>query len=163
PRWRELEQIAASYRQGGPAATLNWQRFAEAAWALYEAHPTDARRWPVWDTLLRSSPRFITGSAEAGLWSARMAQIEAPIETATDAREILQELVAGKKVSALVLPYTNTVLPPDWAKRLVPPIEALGAKYPNGSGAFVYFSRLVSAVEAQDPAALPGLVERMAA
>ena len=163
PHWRELQDLTAAFRQGGAAATQNWMRLAEAAWPLYETHPADTRRWIPWDTLLRSSPRFAADSDAQKLWSERMAKVEAGIETAGDAPEILRELVAGKKVSALVLPFTNTRLPPDWSKRLVPPIEALAAKYPSGSAAFVYFSRLVSAVEAQDPGALSELVGQMAA
>jgi thiol-disulfide isomerase/thioredoxin len=62
-----------------------------------------------------------------------------------------------------VLPYTNGTLPPDWQTRLVPPIEGLAAAFPEGTGAFVYFSRLIGAVEAQAPAAMPALVERIAA
>ena len=52
---------------------------------------------------------------------------------------------------------------PDWQTRLVPPIEGLAAAFPEGTGAFVYFSRLIGAVEAQAPAAMPALVERIAA
>ncbi len=62
-----------------------------------------------------------------------------------------------------MLPYTNGTLPPDWQTRLVPPIEGLAAAFPEGTGAFVYFSRLIGAVEAQAPAAMPVLVERIAA
>ncbi|MFM9058293.1 MAG: M56 family metallopeptidase, partial [Planctomycetaceae bacterium] len=73
------------------------------------------------------------------------------------------EQAACRKVSDLVLPFTNGTLPADWQARLIPPIEELATKFPDGSNAFVYFSRLVGAVEAQAPAAMPALVDRMAA
>ena len=183
PRWREAEQLAATLnaRESEPGERdRRMQRYAALAWTLYTAHPDDPRRWQAFETIARGTLRFITGfkpgytenpSAdkliidEAALreWMARAAQVEVAAMRAADSPESFRELIAGKKVSALVLPYTNTVLPPDWSVRLVPPIEELAAKYPNGTGAFVYFSRLVSAVEAQAPAALPSLVERMAA
>ena len=61
------------------------------------------------------------------------------------------------------MPFTNGTLPPDWMTRLVPSIEELARQFPHGSGAFVYFARLISAVEAQAPASMPALIERMAA
>lgn len=163
PRWRELEQKLAA--PSAPAATRDqrWLETAELAWQLYEAHPADARRWPPWDSLLRSTPRFTAEAELKQLWAGRDARLEAAAATATDVPEPLRELFAGRKVSALVLPYTNTRLPPDWQERLIPPIVELGTRFPNGSAAFVYFSRLVSAVEAQAPAAMPALIEKMAA
>jgi thiol-disulfide isomerase/thioredoxin len=130
---------------------------------LYESHPTDPRRWTAWDALLRSVPRFADDVAAKKLWDERTAALETAVEASSDAPESLRELFAGRKVSALVLPFTNGTLPADWAERLVPPIEALAARFPGGSGAFVYFARLVSAVEAQAPAALPALVTRLEA
>ena len=162
PRWSELQtQLAAP----APSAARepHWQKTADLAWKLFEAHPADLRRWSAWDTLLRSTPRFATDAEAKLLWADRDARLAAAAAGATDVPESLRELFAGRQVSALVLPYTNTVLPPDWLARLVPPIEELAAKFPHGTGAFVYFSRLVSAVEAQAPAAMPALIERMAA
>lgn len=163
PRWRELENLLAA--PAAPAATREprWQETAGLAWTLFEAHPADPRRWPAWDTLLRSTPRFATDAEARRLWAERDARLETAAAAAADVPESLRELFAGRKVSALVLPYTNGTLPSDWPTRLVPPIEELAAKFPNGSSAFVYFSRLVSAVEAQAPTAMPGLIERMAA
>jgi thiol-disulfide isomerase/thioredoxin len=130
---------------------------------LYESHPTDPRRWTAWDALLRSVPRFADDAAAKKLWDERTAALETAVEASSDAPESLRELFNGRKVSALVLPFTNGTLPADWAERLVPPIEELAARFPGGSGAFVYFSRLVSALEAQQPAALPALVARLEA
>lgn len=159
--WRHLSELAASVEQGGRNRSEDWQSLAGAAWGLYEANPTDARRWGPWTTLLRHTPRFPAGSEVEVLWSARLARIKSDAEAATDAPGELRELVAGMKVSALVLPYTIHKLPPDWMELLVPPIERLAADYPAGSAAFVYFSRLAGAVESQAPRELPGLVQRM--
>ncbi len=162
PRWSELQtQLAAP--APGAAREPHWQKTADLAWKLFEAHPADLRRWSAWDTLLRSTPRFATDAEAKRLWADRDVRLVTAAASATDVPESLRELFAGRQVSALVLPYTNTVLPPDWQTRLVPPIEELAAKFPNGTGAFVYFARLVSAVEAQAPAAMPALIERMAA
>lgn len=163
PRWRELEQKLAETRV--PAATRDqrWVEAATLAWALYEAHPADPRRWPPWDNLLRSTPRFAQDAEAKRLWAERDTRLESAAAAASDVPAPLRELFAGRKVSALVLPFTNAKLPPDWVERLVPPIEKLAADFPAGSAAFVYFSRLVSAVEAQAPADLPALVERLRA
>ena len=161
-RWRELaDRMAAP--PGGGDREARWREAAGLAWALHEAHPADARRWQAWDSLLRSMPRFSEGSQEQVLWREREARLAAEVARAADAPVALRELFAGKKVSALVLPYTNGTLPPDWEARLVPPIESLAADFPSGSAAFVYFARLTGAVEAQFPAAMPALVERMIA
>ena len=160
--WSELAQLIAAH----PAAATrdpHWQETAALAWKLFEMHPTDSRRWTAWDSLLRSTPRFAGDPEAKRTWTDRDARLEAAAAMATDVPESLRELFAGRSVSALVLPYTNTRLPPDWSVRLVPPIAELAKNFPNGTGAFVYFSRLVSAVEAQDPAALPALVARLAA
>jgi thiol-disulfide isomerase/thioredoxin len=189
PRWAEAEKLASAVNSGGPGATraerdlardARMQRYAALAWALYEAHPGDPRRWTAFEPIFRGTLYFAQ-SAKPGYderpnpanliineparaeWIACTARVEAAAATATDAPASLREFFAGRKVSALVLPYTNTRLPPDWLERLVPPIEELAAKFPEGNGAFVYFSRLVGAVEAQFPAALPALVERMSA
>ena len=163
PRWRELEQKLAAPLAPGASRDQRWQESAELAWKLFEAHPAEPRRWAAWDTLLRSTPRFTSDAEAKRLWTERDARLEAAAAAAPDVPAPLRELFAGRKVSALVLPFTNGTLPLDWATRLVPPIEELAAKFPNGTGAFVYFSRLVSAVEAQAPAAMPALIERMAA
>ena len=85
------------------------------------------------------------------------------LKNAKDAPESLRLLVASRKVSDLVLPFTNTrTLPSDWQERLIPPIEEHAAEFPDSRSADVYFSRLVRTVEAQAPAAMPALVERMA-
>jgi thiol-disulfide isomerase/thioredoxin len=157
-RWAELQQRLAAEALRGP----DWFRTAELAWAVYEGHPNDSRRWDAWAPLLRSMPRFADGSEEKRLWTERVAAVESAAAQTAEAPRALREYFAGRKVSALVLPFTSGQLPADWLTRLVPPIEALAAQFPEGNGAFVYFSRLVSAVEAQDRAALPGLVERMA-
>lgn len=159
-RWAELDQLLAA---PGSLREPRWTETATLAWALYEAHPADARRWTAWDALVRSMPRFSDDAAAKSLWSERAARLDAAASTATDAPDSLRELFAGRKVSAFVLPFTNGKLPTDWATRLVPPIEDLAARYPKGSAASVYFSRLVSAVEAQDPPGMPALVERMSA
>jgi len=161
-RWRELADRMAAPPGGGDREG-RWRETAGLAWALHEAHPSDARRWQAWDSLLRSMPRFSEGSQEQVLWREREARLAAEVARAADAPVALRELFAGKKVSALVLPYTNGTLPPDWEARLVPPIESLAADFPAGSAAFVYFARLTGAVEAQFPAAMPALVERMIA
>jgi thiol-disulfide isomerase/thioredoxin len=159
PRWAALEQrLAVPETLGG----ASWTTTAELAWALYEAHPADPRRWAAWNTLLRSTPRFEDDAAAKSLWAGRHARLETAAATATDVPDSLREQFAGRKVSALVLPFTNAKLPSDWQERLVPPIEDLAAGFPNGTGAMVYFSRLSSAVESQFPAELPALVERMA-
>ncbi len=163
PRWRELEQKLAAPPAPASARDQRWQETAALAWKLFEAHPADVRRWPAWDTLLRSTPRFADDAAAKSRWTERDAKLEAAAATAADVPEPLRELFAGRKVSALVLPFTNTRLPPDWQEKLIPPIVDLGTKFPNGSAAFVYFARLVSAVEAQHPAAMPELIEKMAA
>ena len=164
PRWRELAKRLGAALVPGAARDERWQETAELAWKLFEAHPTDPRRWHAWDPLLRSMPRFVTDAEMKRLWAGRDARLEAAAAAAAlEVPESLRELFAGRKVSALVLPYINTRLPPDWMTRLVPPIEELAAKFPNGSAAFVYFSRLVSAVEAQAPASMPALIKWMAA
>jgi len=163
PRWGELLQRAAAPAAPGAGRELQWRETAALAWAVYESHPSDPRRWTAWVALLRSTPRFAGDAAEKMLWDERTAALEAAVAAARDAPESLREFFAGRKVSALVLPFTNGTLPPDWAERLVPSIEELAARFPGGSGAFVYFSRLVSAVEAQEPAALPVLVTRLEA
>jgi thiol-disulfide isomerase/thioredoxin len=163
PRWRELEQKLAAPLAPAASRDQRWQETAELAWQLYEAHPADPRRWPPWDNLLRNTPRFAADADAKRLWTERDARIEAAVAAATDAPEPLRELFAGRKVSALVLPFTNGRLPPDWQEKLIPPIVELGTRFPNGSAAFVYFSRLASAVEAQAPAAMPALIEKMAA
>jgi thiol-disulfide isomerase/thioredoxin len=163
PRWIELGQRASAPASPGSGREAQWQVTAILAWALYESHPSDPRRWTAWEALLRSAPRFIDDAAAKKLWDERTAKLETAVAQAPDAPEPLRELFAGRKVSALVLPFTNGTLPPDWAERLVPPIEELAARFPGGSGAFVYFSRLISAVEAQAPAALPALVTRLEA
>lgn len=162
PRWRRLEEALAA----PPSRTereARWLANAELAWELQQAFPADARRWRAWDTLLRSTPRFEDGSADQLLWREREAWLVEAAAKSADAPEVLRELFAGKKISALVLPYTNGVLPSDWEARLLPPIERLAADFPAGSAAFVYFSRLVGAVEARFPEAMPALVERMEA
>ena len=162
PRWRRLEETLAA----PPSRTereARWRANAELAWELQQAFPADARRWRAWDTLLRSTPRFEDGSADQLLWREREAWLVEAAAKSADAPEVLRELFAGKKISALVLPYTNGVLPSDWEARLLPPIERLAADFPAGSAAFVYFSRLVGAVEARFPEAMPALVERMEA
>jgi thiol-disulfide isomerase/thioredoxin len=133
------------------------------AWAFFEAHPADARRWNAWLPLLRTMPRFEQDAALKSLWTDRVAAVEQAAAAGTDVPRGLRELFAGRKVSALVLPFTNGTLPDDWMTRLVPPIEALATEFPESNGAFVYFARLTGAVEAQAPAAMPALVERMAA
>ncbi len=162
PRWLELEKRLAARP---PAATRDaqWVETATLAWTLFEAHPTDARRWSAWDTLLRSTPRFANEPELKRTWEERESRLAAAAASAKDAPSPLRELFAGKKVSALVLPFTNGTLPADWQTRLVPPIEELAAAFPDGTGAFVYFARLVGAVEAQFPAEMPTLVDRMAA
>ena len=162
PRWRRLEE-ALSARPAGTEREARWQESAELAWELQQAYPADPRRWRAWDTLLRSTPRFTEGSTEQRTWREREASLAEAATSAADAPEVLRELFAGKKVSALVLPYTNGVLPPDWESRLLPPIERLAADFPAGSAAFVYFSRLVGAVEARFPGAMPALAARMEA
>ena len=163
PRWSELAQRASAPASSGSGREAQWRETAVLAWALYESHPSDPRRWTAWEALLRSAPRFIDDAAAKKLWDERMAKLETAVAQAPDAPEPLRELFAARKVSALVLPFTNGTLPPDWAERLVPPIEELAARFPGGMGAFVFFSRLVSALEAQQPAALPALVTRLEA
>ena len=163
PRWAELRQRAAAPAAPGAGRELQWRETAAVAWAVYEAHPLDPRRWPAWEALLRSVPRFADDAAAKKLWDERTAALETAVAQAQDAPESLRELFAARKVSALVLPFTNGTLPADWAERLVPPIEELAARFPGGMGAFVFFSRLVSALEAQQPAALPALVTRLEA
>ena len=160
PRWRRLEE-ALSAHQGGAEREVRWRENAELAWELQLNFPADPRRWRAWDTLLRSTPRFPEGSPEQRIWREREARLAASAANAGDAPEVLRELFAGKQVSALVLPHTNGVLPADWESRLVPPIERLAADFPSGSAAFVFFSRLVGAVEARFPEAMPGLVARL--
>jgi thiol-disulfide isomerase/thioredoxin len=159
--WQMMAKSTASFDTGSRNRAENWRHLAEPAWRLYEANPTDARRWGPWATLLRHSPFFPAGSDEDKLWKERTAKIAADAEVATDTPAELRELVLGMKVFALVLPYTRGKLPPDWMSVLVPPIEKLAAEYPAGSGAFVYFSHLVGAVESQSPKDLPALVLRM--
>ncbi|MFO1448827.1 MAG: TlpA disulfide reductase family protein [Opitutaceae bacterium] len=182
PRWRAMEQAAAVLESPTPGATreerelgrdLRLQAFAAMAWDLYVAHPQDSRRWGALETVLRSRLLFLNGyepgtppkaridEVARQTWDERVRAIEEAAATASDAPASLRELLAGRKVSALVLPYTNTTLPTDWEARLVPPIEHLAGQFPEGSGAFVYFSRLVHAVESQFPADLPRLVQRM--
>ena len=163
PRWSELGQRASAPAAPASGRETQWRETAALAWALYESHPSDARRWTAWDALLRSIPRFVDDAAAKKLWDERTAKLETAVAQAPDAPESLRELFAGRKVSALVLPFTNGTLPADWAERLVPPIEELAARFPGGSGAFVYFSRLVSALEAQQPASLPAFVTRLEA
>lgn len=157
PRWLQMAQLPAAARP----SEVRWQERASLAWALFEAHPADPRRWAPWLDLLRSAPRFAADPAMKTLWAERTARLENAVEASDDAPEPLREFFASRKVSALVLPFTDGTLPADWSDRLVPTVEALAARYPYGTGAFVYFSRLVSAVEAQDPAALPALVGRL--
>jgi thiol-disulfide isomerase/thioredoxin len=162
PRWLELEKRLTA-RPPATARESQWVETATLAWTLFEAHPTDARRWSAWDTLLRSTPRFANEPELKRTWEEREARLAAAAAAAKDAPSSLRELFAGKKVSALVLPFTNGTLPADWQTRLVPPIEELAAAFPDGTGAFVYFARLVGAVEAQFPAAMPTLVDRLVA
>ena len=162
PRWQRLEE-ALSARPAGGEREARWQESAHLAWELQQAYPADPRRWRAWDTLLRNTPRFAEGSPEQRIWREREAWLAEAALKAADAPEVLRELFAGKKVSALVLPHTNGVLPPDWESRLLPPIERLASDFPSGSAAFVYFSRLVSAVEARFPESMPALVARMEA
>jgi len=162
PRWRRLEE-ALSARPAGAEREARWLESAQLAWELQQAFPADARRWRAWDTLLRSTPRFPEGSAQQRTWREREAWLAEAATSTADAPDVLRELFAGKKVSALVLPYTNGDLPSDWEARLLPPIERLAADFPAGSAAFVYFSRLVGAVEARFPEAMPALVARMEA
>lgn len=163
PRWGELRQRAGAPAAPGAGRELQWRETAAVAWSVYESHPSDPRRWTAWEALLRSTPRFSSDAAEKKLWDERTAALETAVAAASDAPESLRELFAGRKVSALVLPFTNGTLPADWAERLVPPIEDLAARFPGGMGAFVFFSRLVSALEAQQPATLPALVTRLEA
>lgn len=184
PRWQALAQAAAVLESPTPGATreerelgrdLRLQAFAALAWDLYVDHPRDARRWNAFETVLRSRLLFLNGyepgtpakpridETARRIWDERVRAIEEAAETAADAPASLRELIAGRRVSALVLPFTTTKLPADWETRLVPPIERLAGQFPEGSGAFVYFSRLVHAVESQFPADLPKLVQRMAA
>ena len=163
PRWSELAQRASAPATSASGREAQWRETAALAWALYESHPADPRRWTAWDALLRSVPRFADDAAAKKLWDERTAALETAVEASSDAPESLRELFAGRKVSALVLPFTNGTLPADWAERLLPPIEELAARFPGGIGAFVFFSRLISAVEAQAPAALPALVARLEA
>jgi thiol-disulfide isomerase/thioredoxin len=158
--WAELAPRLAS-----PEALrgAGWLQVAEQAWAFFAAHPADARRWNAWEPLLRSLPRFDQDAVQKRLWTDRVAAVEKAAADAADVPRGLRELLAGRKVSALVLPYTNGTLPDDWMTRLVPPIEALAAEFPASSSAFVYFARLTGAVESQAPAGMPELVERMAA
>jgi thiol-disulfide isomerase/thioredoxin len=161
-RWAELD-AGLAVRASGPERDAQWVRNATLAWELYLANPGDARRWAAWDSLLRSRPRFADNPEAGRVWTEREARIEADLQQTSDGPVALRELFAGRKVSALVLPYTSGTLPADWQTKLVPPIEALAAAFPEGTGAFVYFARLVSAVESQDPAAMPALVARMEA
>lgn len=163
PRWSELAQRASAPASPGAGRETQWRETAALAWALYEAHPSDPRRWPAWEALLRSVPRFADDPAAKKIWDERTAALETAAAQASDAPESLRELFAGRNVSALVLPFTNGTLPADWAERLVPPIEELAVRFPGGMGAFVFFSRLVSALEAQQSAALPALVARLEA
>ena len=163
PRWSELAQRASAPAPSASGREAQWRETAALAWALYESHPADPRRWTAWDALLRSVPRFADDAASKKIWDERTAKLETAVAQAPDAPESLRELMASRKVSALVLPFTNGTLPADWAERLLPPIEELAARFPGGIGAFVFFSRLISAVEAQAPAALPALVARLEA
>lgn len=184
PRWQTLAQAAAGLEGPTPGETreerelgkdLRLQAFAALAWDLYVSHPQDSRRWNALEKVLRSRLLFLNGyepgtppkpridETARRTWDDRVRAIEEAAETASDAPASLRELLGGRKVSALVLPFTNTSLPADWEMRLVPPIERLAERFPEGSGAFVYFSRLVHAVESQFPADLPKLVQRMAA
>ena len=148
PRWSELAQRASAPATSASGREAQWRETAALAWALYESHPADPRRWTAWDALLRSVPRFADDAAAKKLWDERTAALETAVEASSDAPESLRELFAGRKVSALVLPFTNGTLPADWAERLLPPIEELAARFPGGIGAFVFFSRLISALEA---------------
>ena len=147
PRWSELAQRASAPAPSASGREAQWRETAALAWALYESHPADPRRWTAWDALLRSVPRFADDAAAKKLWDERTAALETAVEASSDAPESLRELMASRKVSALVLPFTNGTLPADWAERLLPPIEELAARFPGGIGAFVFFSRLISAVE----------------
>ncbi len=156
--WAQLEPRLASPEV---MRGLAWKPAAELAWAFQEAHPTDARRWQAWLALLRSMPRFDDDAEAKRLWAERAAALEQAAATTADAPEALRELFAARKVGAFVLPFTNGKLPADWQDRLVPPIEDLAARFPEGSSALVYFSRLAGAVEKHFPSELPALVMRM--
>ncbi len=131
PRWSELAQRASASATSASGREAQWRETAALAWAVYEAHPLDPRRWPAWEALLRSVPRFADDAAAKKLWDERTAALETAVAQAQDAPESLRELFAARKVSALVLPFTNGTLPPDWAERLVPPIEELAARFPG--------------------------------
>ncbi len=181
PRWaeakRQADGLAAKESKPGERDT-RMQRYAALAWELYTAHPDDPRRWAAFEKIERGTLRYIIGykdgyiehpaedkilvdTAARDIWLTRIARVEADASAAADVPDSFRELIAGKKISAMVLPYTNAVLPADWMERLVPPIEGLAKAFPEGSAAFVYFSRLISAVEAQAPAQLPALVQRL--
>lgn len=158
-RWAELEERLAGRDNLRGAA---WGPTAELAWEMFEAHPADARRWNAWLPVLRVMPRSDRDPELHERWAERLAVVETAAANGTDVPRDLLEFFASRKVSGLVLPYTDGQLPADWQAKLVPPIEELAAKFPDGGGAFVYFARLVAAVESQDPAALPALIAGMA-
>jgi thiol-disulfide isomerase/thioredoxin len=159
-RWTELEQAIAKPDALRGAA---WTSAAELAWKFHEENPTDARRWVAWTTLLRNLPRFENDANAKRVWTERTSQLEKTAATATDVPEALREHFLARKVSAFVLPHTNGKLPANWQEILLPPLEDLAQRFPDGGSAFVYYARLTSALESQFPDAMPAFVERMMA
>ena len=175
PRWRELEQLTSSppplpgtaqtTQARAMAVDQRVRRRADLAWELYTAHPADPRRWQAFELLLVNGPRFLTASgtdepARRG-WEERLARLQVDAEADAGSPVGLREQLGSRAVSAAVIPVTNGELPADWSA-LEACIGTLAARFPEGRAAFVYYSRLVSAVEAQQPARLAALVERMA-